>query len=64
MPGRYHLSIGFSSQDEQIDWLERVASVELARTDVYGTGELPQVGQGYFLTRAEWQITPTGVAVS
>jgi lipopolysaccharide transport system ATP-binding protein len=64
VPGRYHLSIGFSSQDEQIDWLERVASVELARTDVYGTGELPQVGQGYFLTRAEWQITPAGVAVS
>jgi len=64
VPGRYHLSIGFSSQDEQIDWLERVASVDLARTDVYGTGELPQVGQGYFLTRADWHITPTGVAVS
>jgi lipopolysaccharide transport system ATP-binding protein len=58
VPGRYYLSIGFSSQDEQVDWLERVARVELARTDVYGTGELPQTGQGYFLTQADWEITP------
>jgi lipopolysaccharide transport system ATP-binding protein len=63
VPGRYDLSIGFSSQDEQIDWLERVASVELARTDVYGTGELPQVGQGYFLTQATWDVTPAGAPV-
>src|SRR6185369_11104358 len=41
VPGRYYLSIGFSAQDQQVDWLERIASVELARTDVYGTGELP-----------------------
>jgi lipopolysaccharide transport system ATP-binding protein len=63
VPGRYFLSLGFSSQDEQIDWLERVARVELARTDVYGTGELPQVGQGYFLTQADWEITPAQARV-
>jgi lipopolysaccharide transport system ATP-binding protein len=63
VPGRYYLSIGFSSQDEQIDWLERVARVELARTDVYGTGELPQSGQGYFLTQADWEISPAEARV-
>jgi lipopolysaccharide transport system ATP-binding protein len=63
VPGRYHLSVGFSSQDEQVDWLDRVASLELVPTDVYGTGELPQVGQGYFLARAEWDVHPTRARV-
>jgi lipopolysaccharide transport system ATP-binding protein len=63
VPGRYDLSVGFSSQDEQVDWLERVASVELAPTDVYGTGELPQTGQGYFLTQAEWDVSPARASV-
>jgi lipopolysaccharide transport system ATP-binding protein len=56
VPGRYYLSFGFSAEGQQVDWLERVCAIDLARTDVYGTGELPQTGQGYFLSRAEWKI--------
>jgi len=56
VPGRYYVSIGVSAEGQQVDWLERACAIEVARTDVYGTGELPQTGQGYFLSRAEWMV--------
>jgi lipopolysaccharide transport system ATP-binding protein len=57
VPGRYYLSIGFFGEGRQVDWLERVACIEFVQCDVYGTGELPQVYQGYFLSRASWNIS-------
>ena len=56
VPGRYFISLGFSSGMQQIDWLHRVAAIEIAATDVYGTGELPWPTQGYFLSEAAWRI--------
>lgn len=56
VPGRYFISLGFSSSSEQIDWLHRIASIEIAATDVYGTGELPWPTQGYFLSEAAWRV--------
>lgn len=56
VPGRYLISLGFSSEKRQIDWLDRVGSIEIAETDVYGTGELPWSTQGYFLSDASWKI--------
>ena len=55
-PGQYYLSLGFSTRIKQVDFLERVSCIEVARGDVYGTGHLPYKGQGYFLTQAEWKI--------
>lgn len=57
VPGRYTISIGFASGGRQVDWLERIAGIEFAECDVYGTGELPGPGQGYFLSRANWTIS-------
>jgi homopolymeric O-antigen transport system ATP-binding protein len=57
VPGRYYISIGFTSGDHQVDWLERVSCIEFAERDIYGTGELPWAGQGYFLSRANWTIS-------
>lgn len=57
VPGRYYISIGFSASGEQIDWLERIACLEIADYDVYGTGELPWVDQGYFLAHPHWSIS-------
>lgn len=56
IPGHYYLSFGFSSANRQIDWLERVAHLEISSTDVYGTGELPGAGQGYYLADGMWDI--------
>jgi lipopolysaccharide transport system ATP-binding protein len=56
VPSRYYVSIGVSAEGQQVDWLERACAIDVARTDVYGTGELPQTGQGYFLSRAEWSV--------
>ena len=54
VPGTYYISIRFSALGKQVDWLERVSSIEIVRTDVYGTGELPWADQGYFLAHAKW----------
>ena len=56
VPNRYFLSFGFSSNNKQIDWLSRVTCLEISSMDVYGTGELPWQGQGYFLSNADWNI--------
>jgi lipopolysaccharide transport system ATP-binding protein len=57
VPQSYYLSIGFSSEGKQIDWLSRVARIDIAHYDVYGTGELPLARQGYFLSRCDWNIS-------
>jgi lipopolysaccharide transport system ATP-binding protein len=57
VPGKYFVSIGFFGEGRQVDWLERVACIEFVQYDVYGTGELPQVYQGYFLSRACWNVS-------
>ncbi|MCP4270014.1 MAG: ABC transporter ATP-binding protein [Candidatus Brocadiaceae bacterium] len=54
IPANYYLTIGFSSDNKQIDLLERITHLEVAEIDVYGTGELPR--QGYFLAEGEWDI--------
>ena len=56
IPGRYYLSFGFSSANKQIDWLERITQLDINPTDVYGTGELPSQGQGYYLADGIWDI--------
>ncbi len=56
VPGRYFVSIGFSSEKRQIDWLDQVASIDIVKTDYYGTGQLPWEGQGYILSQANWSI--------
>jgi lipopolysaccharide transport system ATP-binding protein len=55
-PGQYYVSLGFSSQRKQIDQIERIASLNILASDVYGTGELPWSEQGFLLSDAEWQI--------
>jgi len=50
------MSLGFFADTKQRDWLDRIAHLEFAPMDVYGTGELPSAGQGFFLADAEWKI--------
>lgn len=54
--GRYYLTLGFSSNGKQIDWLERVSYVDVQALDVYQTGHLPYEGQGYFLPDADVRV--------
>lgn len=57
IPGGYYLSLGFTSEGvNQLDWLDRVARLEVARMDVYGTGALPEVLQGFYLPHAQWSV--------
>jgi lipopolysaccharide transport system ATP-binding protein len=56
VPGRYYISLGFSSDKTQIDWVDRIGTIEIAAADVYGTGELPWSSQGYYLSESSWRI--------
>lgn len=58
VPGSYTISIGISSRQSQLDWLERIARIQVTVEDIYGTGELPWQGQGYFLSKAKWEVLP------
>ncbi len=50
------ITLGFSSERQQVDWLERIAYVDIESLDVSGTGELPYLGQGYFLADADFSL--------
>jgi len=56
MIGVYDISIGFSSNKRQVDWLERIAELEVTEFDLFGTGELPWPGQGYVISRPIWNV--------
>ncbi|MEJ2366776.1 MAG: ABC transporter ATP-binding protein [Acidobacteriota bacterium] len=60
VPGRYYLSLFFGSSGERMDILDRIASIDVVKTDVYGTGEMPGRGQGYYLADAEWTFEEAG----
>ena len=55
-PKVYNLTFAIRSNDIMIDFVDKVAAIEIARDDVYGTGELPDSKQGYFLSQARWHI--------
>ena len=57
VPGRYYLNLGCYSGNQALDWLSRVAVIEIEQADVYGTGELPNSDQGYFLSHSSWDIS-------
>ena len=56
VPGIYYLTLWFVSAENIGDTLNKVAHLEVIRSDVYGTGELPENGHGYYLGQANWQI--------
>ena len=54
IPDKYFLSVGFSDKRGQVDWIDKISTIEVANDDIYGTGEMPYKGQGYFLSNAQW----------
>ncbi len=55
-PGSYELSVGASTAGEQLDWVERCASLEVQPADFYGTGQPPRSDKGPLLLDAEWNM--------
>ena len=55
-PNTYYLWLAMSSYNTLIDRLKNVMNINVARDDVYGTGELPGKNQGYFLAKALWSF--------
>ena len=54
-PGTYHLTVGCSTNERQLDLLEQVASLTVEPRNYFGTGYLPHQGNGSLLVDAEWR---------
>jgi hypothetical protein len=54
--GRYSISLGFSSNKHQLDWIDNAGEIQVLEDDLFGTGELPWSGQGYVITRPNWEV--------
>lgn len=56
VPGKYYLTLGMRTRLCQVDWLEKILCIEVLKDDVYGTMELPEETQGFFLTQTSWKL--------
>jgi lipopolysaccharide transport system ATP-binding protein len=56
IPGQYYLGIEFYAGNQALDWLDRIATLDIEPGDIYGTGELPASSNGYFLAHSDWKI--------
>jgi len=52
VPGLYKLTIGCSTQKQQLDLLERAITLDVVDADYFGTGRVPR--QGYLLINCTW----------
>ena len=55
VPGRYYLSIYLKSRSKMLDRIESGLSFDVAATDIYGTGIVPE-GYGFFASEASWEF--------
>jgi len=55
-PNTYKIFLMLRADDFVVDWLGNVLDIEVLRGDVYGTGELPNKQQGYFLSESKWNV--------
>ena len=49
VPGRYSMTLFSSVRDDVADWIRGAITFEVQPGDYYGTGRLPEMGQGQFL---------------
>jgi lipopolysaccharide transport system ATP-binding protein len=57
VPGRYHVTVGCSSNERQLDLIEQAASFSVEARDYFGTGYLPHQGNGVLLVDSTWRLT-------
>ena len=53
-PGMYFMSFGCTSNNKQLDRLERAVQFQIVEADFFGTGNLPMANLGPILIDAEW----------
>jgi lipopolysaccharide transport system ATP-binding protein len=54
-PDTYSLNVFLGARHAICDFVERAMSFEVAPTDVFGTGRMPDAGQGPLLTGFSWE---------
>ncbi len=56
IPGRYFLTLGCGSGNNQLDWIERACAIEIGPSDYFGTGRLPTERHALVLLDATWSV--------
>jgi lipopolysaccharide transport system ATP-binding protein len=62
-PGIYYVTLSFWDQTTVVDWLDRVTTVEVIATDVYGTGQTGRLNgdsgiSGLIVPDVHWEASP------
>ena len=57
VPGRYSLTLWSSVNGTVADWVKNAVSVDVQGGDYYGTGQLPESGQGVLLAKHRFSYT-------
>jgi lipopolysaccharide transport system ATP-binding protein len=60
MPGRYRVTLYSTINGVIADWIKNAASFDVESGDYYGTGQLPEHGQGMFLMEHRFVASPGG----
>lgn len=56
VPGVYHVELLLSSANTMLDAVRSGLSIEVASSDIYGTGRTPEPKHGFYLASAEWSL--------
>ena len=57
-PGWYAMKLSLGGLGPTLDSVEDAAHFEVLPTDYFGTGRLPDAGQGPLVQRSRWRVTP------
>lgn len=60
VPGLYFVQPGCGSGTTQLDLVPRACQLQVAETDVFGTGRAPHQSSGLVIVDAEWNVVPGG----
>jgi lipopolysaccharide transport system ATP-binding protein len=55
-PGRYAFTLFASVNGEVVDWIKQAGTFDVEEGDFYGTGRLPDQGQGHFVMDHEFRL--------
>ncbi|MCB1276988.1 ABC transporter ATP-binding protein [Prosthecobacter sp.] len=63
-PGRYGYTLFCSVNGETADWIKNAGSFDVEPGDFFGSGQLPEAGQGWFLMEHQFDLSRGGAASS
>lgn len=54
VPGEYTVAVSFTNGKDVIDWVDKITSIQVLASDIYGTGQTERMNTGYIVPRVTW----------